>query len=383
MPSPEPRTVAARRLGRVEGHDALADRRRLGGRVLRARRARRPGGARRPRLDAGDRARHRGRGAARRRPLAPGRPDRPRRRGLVVPRPRFEAEPAAGRARRSSLGLDGIATVAEVFLNGERLLESESMFAAHEVDVGAPAARRRQRAGDPLPGAGAAAGGAAQAARPLAHQAGRRRACASSARCCSAARRASRRGPPAVGPWRPVWLERRRAARGRRASALRPRLDGEDGVLVGAASRCAALDGAAPAEAEVELSGPSGSHRGVAAAAERAGATSPARRRAARPRRRPLVAAHPRRAGAARGPADGAGAAAARSTVDAGRVGFRELVAGAAPATTSRPTACDLHVNGVRGLRPRRRLDPGRPGRPGPGAGASCARRWSRSATPA
>ena len=42
----------------------------------------------------------------------------------------------AGSAAETELRLDGIATVSEVYLNGELVLESESMFAAHRVDVG-------------------------------------------------------------------------------------------------------------------------------------------------------------------------------------------------------------------------------------------------------
>ena len=34
------------------------------------------------------------------------------------------------------LHLEGLATVAEVYLDGERVLDSESMFAAHELDIG-------------------------------------------------------------------------------------------------------------------------------------------------------------------------------------------------------------------------------------------------------
>jgi beta-mannosidase len=40
-----------------------------------------------------------------------------------------------GAAPETELHLDGIATVSEVYLNGELVLESESMFAAHRVDV--------------------------------------------------------------------------------------------------------------------------------------------------------------------------------------------------------------------------------------------------------
>src|SRR5579884_3954455 len=48
-------------------------------------------------------------------------------------RTRFAGERAAG--ERVLLALDGLATVADVHLNGERLLRSESMFAEHEIDV--------------------------------------------------------------------------------------------------------------------------------------------------------------------------------------------------------------------------------------------------------
>ena len=50
-------------------------------------------------------------------------------------RTEFEAQPAAD-GEEVLLRLDGIATVAEVFLNGSLLLESDSMFAAHAVEVG-------------------------------------------------------------------------------------------------------------------------------------------------------------------------------------------------------------------------------------------------------
>jgi len=49
---------------------------------------------------------------------------------------RFDAEPA-GANEQVFLRLGGIATLAEVRLNGERILESNSMFASHEVNVSA------------------------------------------------------------------------------------------------------------------------------------------------------------------------------------------------------------------------------------------------------
>ena len=49
-------------------------------------------------------------------------------------RARFVDTPAAGE-ERLTLSLDGIATVGEVFLNGERILQSSSMWATHSLDV--------------------------------------------------------------------------------------------------------------------------------------------------------------------------------------------------------------------------------------------------------
>jgi beta-mannosidase len=49
---------------------------------------------------------------------------------------RFDVEPA-GANEEVFLRLGGIATLAEVRLNGERIMESSSMFASHEVNVSA------------------------------------------------------------------------------------------------------------------------------------------------------------------------------------------------------------------------------------------------------
>jgi beta-mannosidase len=47
----------------------------------------------------------------------------------------FEAEPAAD-GEQVLLYLGGLATVAEVYLNGALVLESDSMFAEHRLEVG-------------------------------------------------------------------------------------------------------------------------------------------------------------------------------------------------------------------------------------------------------
>jgi len=56
---------------------------------------------------------------------------------------RFDAEPIAP-GERVVLRIGGIATVAEVWLNGEEILKSSSMFASHEVDVSAVVRERNE-----------------------------------------------------------------------------------------------------------------------------------------------------------------------------------------------------------------------------------------------
>ncbi len=56
---------------------------------------------------------------------------------------RFDAQPAAS-GEELMLRLGGIATVAEVWLNGEEILKSNSMFASHEVNVSALVRERNE-----------------------------------------------------------------------------------------------------------------------------------------------------------------------------------------------------------------------------------------------
>jgi beta-mannosidase len=139
----------------------------------------------------------------------------------------FEA-PSPGAGERLILALDGLATVAEVHLNGELILSSSSMWAGHRLDV-----TDRLQPNNEL-------AIVCRALKPL--LAGRRR---------PAARWRSRivysgnlrwyrtmmlgrspdyaRGPAPVGPWRPVRLERLEAI-GVEELVVRPRLEGDDGV---------------------------------------------------------------------------------------------------------------------------------------------------------
>jgi beta-mannosidase len=145
-------------------------------------------------------------------------------------RRRFNTEPAAA-GERLVLGMDGLATLAEIWLNGERLGQSANMFQAHEFDISALVApsnellirftpiqkvlaqkRPRPRWRTPM----------------VAHQQLRWIR-------TTLLGRTPGWSPPAapVGPWRPVWLERRRAVDltdVRLTSALR---DGRGVVAVG------------------------------------------------------------------------------------------------------------------------------------------------------
>ena len=152
----------------------------------------------------------------------------------------FRGEPAAA-GEEVVLCLDGLATVAEVYVNGRRVLDSESMFAAHELDVGGllqgdnelviccralgprlrvrrrPRARWRTRL---------VAEGNLRFYRTM--LLGRMPGVAP--------------GPAVVGPWRPVGLERRRGLV-LEQMRLRARVGDDDGV-VEMRARLRALPGA-------------------------------------------------------------------------------------------------------------------------------------------
>jgi beta-mannosidase len=250
----------------------------------------------------------------------------------------FAAQPlAAGEA--AHLCLDGIATVAEVFLNGELVLESDSMFAAHALDVTERLRDRNElaircRALGPL---------LAVRRRPRARW--RTRLVGDGnlrffrtmllGRCPGIAP-----GPPTVGPWRAVRLERRRQI-GVEELALRPRVDGEDGV-VSVLARVRCLDGGEIEAVDVELSGPTGSHRERLTLAPASASGELRVPRAARwwPHTHGEPQLYDVRLVIHLG--------GHTIGLDGGRVGFRELAFGAHPGHDVEQDGLDLHVNGVR-----------------------------------
>lgn len=169
----------------------------------------------------------------------------------------FEAAPAEA-YEEIVLCLGGLATLADVFLNGDLILSSTSMFASHIVDVGARLRSQNElvirfRALTPELGL---------QRRPRARW--RTRLVPDNSlrwfRTMLLGRIPSfSPGPAAVGPWRPVWLERRRILVVEEL-AVRPRLDGDDGVVsVRACLR--GLGGELQEPVDLEVDGPSGRHR--------------------------------------------------------------------------------------------------------------------------
>jgi beta-mannosidase len=144
---------------------------------------------------------------------------------------RFDAAPAVD-GESVALAFDGIATAFAVVLNGTPILSETSMFAAHVVDVGAllrdegNVLEIRCRALSDLL--------AEQPRRP--RQRWRTKVVENGGALRFVRTAILGRapgfapGPPIVGPWRPVWLVRRRGLTVEDV-ALRPRVDGDDGVL--------------------------------------------------------------------------------------------------------------------------------------------------------
>ena len=255
-------------------------------------------------------------------------------------RTEFEAAPA-GAAEVVLLRLDGVATVHEVFLNGERVGGGESMFAPASIDVGDAlrdgpnelAIRCRALAGQ----LGARRKPRARWRTRLADNRLRFFRTMLLGRCPGFAP-----GPAAVGPWRPVWIERRRGL-AVSAIALRPRLDGDDGVLA-VSVRARFLDGSPAEAAAVSVSGPTGAS--AALTVERTGEDfelSGELRLPAVSRWWPHTHGEPILY-AASVEVTGAGG---ETAIDAGRVGFRQLAPGPTADHDVRVEGIDLHVNGI------------------------------------
>jgi beta-mannosidase len=237
-------------------------------------------------------------------------------------RTRFEAAPVRD-GEEIVLVLDGLATVAEVYLNGVLVLSSESMFARSQVDVSGQLAGENElviccRALAPL---------LAESRRP--RQRWRQRVVADATlrfyRTMLIGRAAGfAPGPPVIGPWRPVRLERRRRL-AVDAVELRPRIEDGAGVLA-AAIELRVLGGEALEAVELAISDSGGVQR-----AELQCRRSPDSVSASGEVRVPSVARwwpHTHGDPALYDVTITATVAGAAITIDAGRVGFRELGGG-------------------------------------------------------
>jgi beta-mannosidase len=251
-------------------------------------------------------------------------------------------DPGAQDGEQIVLRLDGIATVADVYLNGQRVLASDSMFAAHAIDVGA-----RLRASNEL-------AIRCRALSPLLRQRRKPRARWRTKLVSNGELRWFRtmllgrapgfaRGPAAVGPWRPVWLERRRGV-ALSELRLRPRVSGGDGVLA-VRARLAAPSEALPTAVAIELDGPSGHHAAPLALAREGGelvASGELRIASVAtwwPHTHGEPVLHDVRLVVT--------CASQTGAVEAGRVGFRSLAPGARADHDIAADGLHLHVNGV------------------------------------
>lgn len=260
-------------------------------------------------------------------------------------RTRFLAQPL-GEGEEVVLALDGLATVAEVFLNGVKLLESDTMFASHSLDIGALLLAENEleircRALTPL---------LRERRKPRARW--RTRLVAGNLRffrtMLLGRAPGFAPGPAAVGPWRPVRLLRRRgiAVEGLR---LDPRLDGDRpgaGGLLSACTRLRSLDDEAIETVELELAGASGTHRTqLSLAREGNGVSAQGTLRVPDverwwPHTHGEPSLHDVRLHVT--------TSATTVTVEAGRTGFRTLSPGPLPGHDLEVDGLDLHVNGVR-----------------------------------
>lgn len=257
-------------------------------------------------------------------------------------RTRFSATPVLAQ-EEVLLRFDGLATVAEVYLNGELVLESQSMFAAHAVDVSA----RLREDNELAIRFRALAELLSESRRPRARwrtrlvNDGNLRFFRTMliGRCPGFAP-----GPAAVGPWREVYLDRRREVTVD-ALALTPGLQDEVGVL-GVDAELRVLSGPAGESAQIELTGPTGTH----AASLSLSREGDVIRITGEARVTGVARWWPHTHGTpelyrARLLLGGGGAPL---VLEAGRVGFRELSSGPTPAHDVERDGLDLHINGQR-----------------------------------
>ncbi len=257
-------------------------------------------------------------------------------------RTHFEAAPARP-GEEVVLRLDGIATIADVLLDGVTVATSESMFLGHIVDItrlvgGSHELEIRCRPLTPL---------LAESRTPRARW---RTALVNDGNLrwfrTSLFGRAPgfSAGPPVVGPWRPVSIER---GRGVVADDLRVRatLDGDVGRLeIGGRLRSLGAD--VPDRVLVELDGPSGRHEATVDVTATDGS-----QRFAGEMRIPEVATwwpHTHGTPALHSVVLRVVSGASTLTVDAGRVGFRSLAPGPSPDHDVARDGLDPHINGVR-----------------------------------
>jgi beta-mannosidase len=245
------------------------------------------------------------------------------------------------------LRFDGIATLAEVFLNGRSILSSESMFQKHVVAVG----------GILVPGAN----DIAIRCRALAPELGVQRRPRARWRTRLVADNNLRwfrtmllgripsfsPRPAAVGPWRPITMERRRAVVVEDLR-LRPRLDGDDGVLA-VTVHLRHLGGNPPTAIDVVVDGPGDARSSTRGSLEIGTMTTEQSVFTGEIRIATVERWWPHTHGApvlypVRLELEGAGGPA---LIDAGRVGFRTLTAGAEPDHDIERDGLFVHVNGV------------------------------------
>ena len=260
-------------------------------------------------------------------------------------RTRFDAGPVEA-GERIALRIGGVATIAEVALDGAIIATSDSMFASHEVDL----TGRVDGAHELTIRCLALAPRLAESRRPRARW---RTGLVSDGnlrwiRTSLVGRTPGfSPGPPVVGPWREITLARRRGL-ALEDIRVRAQLDGGEGVM-SLAARLRSLDGLPVGDVVAELDGPSGRHstRLVLTASGDGETTFGGELRIPRiarwwPHTHGAPTLHNVRLTVGSGGSDGA-----PFVVDAGRVGFRTLAAGSGTDHDIERDGLDLHVNGT------------------------------------